>query len=151
MYPDSCGPANKFQHKQHRTETSRAPTQHTLQHNKSGGLASLCVNRPLQPRYLRRKIRGGGLGATGHTRGRPAKILCNALLGNESPNHRQCDQPHPKRKMRTGRWSKNQNQNSKSTWPWFWPFKIAQDKWRKHNQSGQIECPYDFLLVLTET
>ena len=38
-----------------------------------------------------------GLGATEHTRGRPAVILCNAPMGNESPIHRQCDQLHPER------------------------------------------------------
>ena len=44
------------------------------------------------------EIMGGrGLGATEHTRGRPAVILCNAPMGNESPIHRQCDQLHPER------------------------------------------------------
>ncbi len=38
---------------------------------------------------------GRGLGATEHTRGRPAVILCNAPMGHRSPIHRQCDQLHP--------------------------------------------------------
>ncbi len=41
MYPDLSGPLNKFHTS--RTETSHTPTLHTLQHKKSGGLASLCV------------------------------------------------------------------------------------------------------------
>ncbi len=75
MYPDSCGPPNKFH--TNSTDASRTPVLpnllccsvcsvlpwvvqclHTLQHNKSGGLASLCVS-PFSPtnRHVIKMIR----------------------------------------------------------------------------------------------
>ncbi len=55
---------------------------------------TVCRSAPSAP--LPQEIMDGrGLGATEHTRGRPAVILSNAPMGNESPIHRQCDQLHP--------------------------------------------------------
>ncbi len=56
---------------------------------------TVCRLAPSAPLPWPQEIMGGrGLGAMEHTRGRPAAILCNAPMGNESPIHRQCDQLH---------------------------------------------------------
>ena len=96
MYPDSCGPPDKF----NTSSTEQKPPAHLhcihhVHYNTTSQEAWL-VCQPLQPRYHRKKIGGRGLGAMEHTRGCPAVLLSNVPMGNESPIHRHCYQLHPK-------------------------------------------------------
>ncbi len=79
MYPDSCGPSTKF----YTSSTEQKPPEHPhcIHYNKTSREAWLhCVSAPSA--RLPQEIMGGrGLGATEHTRGRAAVILCNAPLG----------------------------------------------------------------------
>ena len=81
MYPDSCGPPNKF----HTSSTEQKPLVHLhCIHNNTTSQEAWLYCAPLP----QKKKRGRGLGATEHTtctRRRPAMILSNAPMGNESP------------------------------------------------------------------
>ncbi len=79
--PDSCGPPNKF----HTSSTEQKPLVHLhCIHNNTTSQEAWLYCAPLP----QKKKRGRGLGATEHTtctRRRPAMILSNAPMGNESP------------------------------------------------------------------
>ena len=79
---------------------------------------------------------GRGLGATEHTRGRPAVILRDAPLGNESPIHRQFDQLHPKREMES--WRAKQD-----------PDPVNSEQWRT-GDGGCVTLCYPQISILAD-